>query len=93
MGTLNILWMLLKKNDTSWIASRIRAAGGGVGMIATAVNVKAVAVVVVVAGVALGVSVALLVIGLLGVGINSLDDAWNIGVIVIGSLDSVPECQ
>ena len=62
-------------------------------MITTAVDVKAVVVVVVVTGVYLGASVALLVVGLLGVGINLLDDAQDIGIIVIGSLDSVPERQ
>ena len=62
-------------------------------MIATAVDVKAVAVVVTVAGVALGVSVALSVVGLLGVDINSPDDARDMGIIVTGSLDSVPERQ
>ena len=91
MGTLKILWMLSKKNDTSWIASGLCAAGEGVGVIATAVDVKAVAVVVVVAGVALGMSVALSVIGLLGARINSPDDTRDIGVIVI--VHSVPERQ
>ena len=42
MGTLNILWMLSKKNDTSWIASGLRAAGEGVGVM-IAVDVEAVA--------------------------------------------------
>ena len=87
VGTLKILWMLSKKNDMSWIASGIRAAGEGVGMIATGVDVKEVAIVVV--GVALGVSVALSVVGLLGARIILLDGTWDIGVIVIGSLDSV----
>ena len=84
MGTLNILWMLSKKNDTSWIASGLRAAGEGVGVM-IAVDVEAVA------GETFGVS-TLSVVGLLGVGINSLDDTQD--TVVIGSdgtLDSVPE--
>ena len=84
MGTLNILWMLSKKNDTSWIASGLRAAGEGVGVM-IAVDVEAVA------GETFGVS-TLSVVGLLGVGINSLDDTQD--TVVMGSdgtLDSVPE--
>ena len=69
--------------------SRLRDAGEGVGMMATAVDVEAVAV----AGLALGVSVTLSVVCLLSVGINSPDDTQDIGIIVIGSLDSVPERQ
>ena len=86
MGTLNILWMLSKKNDTSWIASGLRAAGEGVGVM-IAVDVEAVA------GETFGVS-TLSVVGLLGVGINSLDDTQD--TVVIGSdgtLDSVPEAS
>ena len=57
--------MLSKKNDTSWIASGLRADGEGVGVMA--VNVEAVA------GDTFGVS-TLLMVGLLGAGINYLDD-------------------
>ena len=61
--------------NTSWITSRLRAAGEGVD-----VDVEADA---------LGVSVTLSVVGLLGAGINSLDRR-KIGVIGSdGILDSV----
>ena len=58
MGTLNILWMLSKKNDTSWIASGLRD-GEDVGVMA--VNVEAVAVAV--AWLALGASALSVVYG------------------------------
>ena len=86
VGALNILWMLSKRNDTSWIASGLRAAREGVGAM-IAVDVEAVT------GDTFGVS-TLSVVGLLGAGINSLDDTQD--TVVIGSdgiLDSVPEAS
>ena len=77
---------MLSKSDTSWIASGLRAAGEGVGVM-IAVDVEAVA------GDTFGVS-ALSVVDLLGAGINSLDDTQD--TVIIGSdgiLDSVPERQ
>ena len=78
--------MLSKKNDTTCIARGLRAAGKGVGVMIE-VDVEAVA------GDTFGVS-TLSVVGLLGAGINSLDDTRDI--VVIGSdgiLDFVPERQ
>ena len=86
MGALNILWMLSKRNDTRWIASGLRAAREGVGAM-IAVDVEAVT------GDTFGGS-TLSVVGLLGAGINSLDDTQD--TVVIGSdgiLDSVPEAS
>ena len=85
VSTLYIPWML-SNSDTSWIASGLRAAGEGVGVM-IAVDVEAVA------GDTFGVS-ALSVVDLLGAGINSLDDTQD--TVIIGSdgiLDSVPERQ
>ena len=79
MGTLNILWML-SKTHTSWIASGLRAAGEGGD-----VDVEAAA---------LDVSITLSAVGLLGAGMNSLDDTRDISTTGSdGILDSVPERQ
>ena len=60
VGTMDILCMSSKNNDTSWITSGLRAAGEGVNVDVEAAD--------------LGVSVTLSAVGLLGAGIDSLDE-------------------